>query len=46
MPAPARKHFEKYECKAQTFSVSADQERPYAKLLSSHSYIHGEKMAV
>lgn len=28
MPAPARKHFEKYECKAQTFSASADQERP------------------
>lgn len=44
MPAPAVKHFEKYVCKTQGFSVSADEEKLYAKPLSSHSFIHGEKM--
>lgn len=46
MPAPAVKHFGKYGCKTQAFSVSADEEKLYAKPLSCHSFIRGEKMVV
>lgn len=38
MPTPAVKHFEKYECKTQAFSVPDDEERLYANPLFSFIY--------